>query len=569
MPSPAKEDARIETRRPSTASRAHDAEVEPLLRKASQATLYRTISRISEQEPLPPDDTDIELAKTTTTTSGTSRSVYTTLSVLLLGVFISQADQSLVLATYGKISSEFDDFDSGTWLISAYILAQCAAQPLYGKLSDIYGRKSCLQASYILFAIGTAGSGWGRSMGQVIASRAVQGAGGAGMISMVSIIITDLVPIHEVALLRSYVNVLQTTGRSCGGVIGGLLTQTLGWRWAFLVQLPPIILAIFLVQWQLHLNPKQDSQKRSKWDKLRRIDFVGAFFLILTILSACLILDIAGQRAPWNSGLVKAMGAVAVVSGIAFVATASIVPEPIFPLRLLGQYAVVTNCAIIVLQMMVQMSLMVAVPIFFAATMRASSAEAGLYLIPAFAGNTLGGLLAGYYIKKTGRFKPPTVVAPILAVSCMLLCYYTWTEPASGWMSLAIFPGGFATGMVSSSAFVGLTAGVAEEDMAIAASAMYLFFNIGAIAAVSSGGAVFECSLRSSLEHGLEGLEDGPEIIRKALSDISFVQDASPSLRRILVPAYVQGFHQVNLLGLGLAMLSLVVAVFSKGQRLK
>ncbi|KAK3659472.1 hypothetical protein LTR56_001362 [Elasticomyces elasticus] len=470
MPAPAKEDTRIETRLLSTASRVHDAEVEPLLRRESQATLYRTISRISEQEPLPPDDTDIELAKTTTTTSGTSRSVYTTLSVLLLGVFISQADQSLVLATYGKVSSDFDDFDSGTWLISAYILAQCAAQPLYGKLSDIYGRKSCLQASYILFAIGTAGSGWGRSMGQVIASRAVQGAGGAGMISMVSIIITDLVPIHEVALLRSYVN---DGAGMCLDVLG--CTAYSPSHTAFLVQLPPIILAIFLVQWQLHLTPKQDNQKRSKWDKLRRIDFVGAFFLVLTILSACLILDIAGQRAPWNSGLVRAMGAVAVLSGIAFVATASIVPEPIFPLRLLGQYAVVTNCAIIVLQMMVQMSLMVAVPIFFAATMRASSAEAGLYLIPAFAGSTLGGLIAGYYIKKTGRFKPPTVVAPILAVSCMLLCYYTWSEPASGWMSLAILPGGFATGMVSSSAFVGLTAGVAEEDMAVAASAMYLF----------------------------------------------------------------------------------------------
>ena len=151
--------------------------------------------------------------------------------MLLLGVFISQADQSLVLATYGKVSSDFDDLESGSWLISAYILAQCVAQPLYGKLSDIYGRKSCLQAAYVLFAIGTAGAGLAQSMGQVIASRAVQGAGGAGMVSMVSIIITDLVPVHEVASLRSYVNILQTTGRSCGGFIGGLLTQTLGWRW--------------------------------------------------------------------------------------------------------------------------------------------------------------------------------------------------------------------------------------------------------------------------------------------------------------------------------------------------
>lgn len=115
--------------------------------------------------------------------------------------------------------------------MSAYILAQCIVQPLYGKLSDIYGRKICLQASYIFFGLGTAGCGLGRTMGQVIASRAIQGIGGAGMVSMVSIILTDLVPMHEVASYRSYVNVLSTAGRSCGGVIGGLLTQTLGWRW--------------------------------------------------------------------------------------------------------------------------------------------------------------------------------------------------------------------------------------------------------------------------------------------------------------------------------------------------
>lgn len=151
--------------------------------------------------------------------------------MLLVGVFISQTDQSLVIATYGRVASEFNELDNGSWLLSAFVLAQCVAQPLYGKLSDIFGRKSCLQASYILFALGTAGSGLGRTMGQIIAARAIQGAGGAGMLSMVSIIITDLVPVQEVASLRSYVNVLQTTGRSCGGVVGGFLTETLGWRW--------------------------------------------------------------------------------------------------------------------------------------------------------------------------------------------------------------------------------------------------------------------------------------------------------------------------------------------------
>lgn len=146
-------------------------------------------------------------------------------------MFVSQLDQSLVLATYGQVASDFGELDLGSWIMSSYILAQCAVQPLYGKLSDIYSRKSCLLCAYVLFAIGTAGVGQSRSMIEVIVWRAVQGLGGAGMTSMVSIIITDIFPKHEIATMRSYVNVLQTTGRSCGGVIGGFLTQVVGWRW--------------------------------------------------------------------------------------------------------------------------------------------------------------------------------------------------------------------------------------------------------------------------------------------------------------------------------------------------
>jgi MFS family permease len=106
-----------------------------------------------------------------------------------------------------------------------------AVQPLVGKLSDIYGRKGILLLAYTLFAIGNLGAGLGRSLSEVIAWRAVQGVGGAGMGSLVAIIIVDIVPLNEVASIRGYVNIMQTTGRTCGGVIGGWLTRSLGWRW--------------------------------------------------------------------------------------------------------------------------------------------------------------------------------------------------------------------------------------------------------------------------------------------------------------------------------------------------
>lgn len=111
------------------------------------------------------------------------------------------------------------------------MLSTSVVQPLYGKLSDIFGRKRCLQVAYILFGLGTLGCGLGMSMNQILTARVIQGAGGAGMVCVLAILLTDLVPMHEVATYRSYVNIAQTLGRSCGGAIGGVLAQSVGWRW--------------------------------------------------------------------------------------------------------------------------------------------------------------------------------------------------------------------------------------------------------------------------------------------------------------------------------------------------
>ena len=114
---------------------------------------------------------------------------------------------------------------------AVFSISQATFGVAWGRFSDIYGRKPVLLVAYAMFALGNLGAGLGRSLGEVIAWRAVQGIGGAGMGSLVAIIIVDIVPMHDVASTRSYVNIMQTSGRTCGGVIGGWLTQTLGWRW--------------------------------------------------------------------------------------------------------------------------------------------------------------------------------------------------------------------------------------------------------------------------------------------------------------------------------------------------
>ena len=278
------------------------------------------------------------------------------------------------------------------------------------------------------------------------------------------------------------------------------------------MQIPPVLLAIALVQWRLSLPAKDTDTDESRWTKLKRVDFVGAFFLCLTIFAAAFLIDMAGQKLAWTSPLVIVVAVLGVTSAVLFVVTARKVKEPIFPLRLATHYDLITNYIIVWLQVMVQLSLMMAVPLYFQATKQASTAAAGGYLIPAFVGNTLGGLATGYWIRRTGHYKAATILAPVLSICCMALLLLTWNGTTSVLESTFILPGGFAMGIVSSSAFVGATAAVTEDDMAVAGSGMYLFFNIGAIAGASAGGAVYQAALRPGLKQALDGIANQKEV---------------------------------------------------------
>lgn len=217
------------------------------------------------------------------------------------------------------------------------------------------------------------GSGLAKSMSQIISARAVQGCGGAGMVCVVAILLTDLVPVHEVALYRSYVNVIQTIGRSCGGAVGGYLAQVIGWRWyvstglllvptnitcrVFLGQCPLVLVALWLVNKKLPDITKRPSNRHSTWDKLRRVDIAGAISMSLSIVFSLLILDTGGQRLPWDHPIIIGAAAIALASGTMFVLIENHwAQEPIFPLRLITQYPVVNSYTLIALQNLTQIA---------------------------------------------------------------------------------------------------------------------------------------------------------------------------------------------------------------------
>lgn len=244
----------------------------------------------------------------------------------------------------------------------------CGTQPFYGKLSNIFGRKPLLLLSYVLFALGNLLCGLADNMMTVIVGRIVGGTGGAGMSSLVSFLIADMVPVRQVAAYRSYINVVQTIGRSCGGPLGESWPRLWGgdgkdcmYRFfvvadrfrSFYIQVPLTLVAITLVQ--VHLDVAKpafhSNDAVSVKARLRRIDFLGALLMCTAIVTLLLSISMGGNQFYWTHPIVPALFVASVILAVLFAYVETrVTREPIFPLTLLAQRDVVLTYGILMLQ---------------------------------------------------------------------------------------------------------------------------------------------------------------------------------------------------------------------------
>lgn len=483
------------------------------------------------------------------------------LCLLLIGTFIGNADGSIVMATFSTISSQFRALEHGTWIGISYTLTACAAQPIVGKITDIYGRKPVLLTCYAIFAIGTVACGLGQNMWHVCIARGVSGIGGAGMGVVVSILITEMVPGRDVAAWRSYVNVVATTGRALGGPVGGWLADSVGWRWSFIGQGPIILFAMLLIAYGLK-TPVTVVAKGATRSKLGRIDFPGAFLITGTIVSFILAVDLPTQGFSLTSVPVVLCFLAALVLGTLFFHYEShYASEPIYPPALLAHRNVYTAYLGIGLATASQVGMMYSVPLYFQVTSGASNTAAGARLVPAVVGNTFGALAAGIYIKRTGRYKNLTILASVAAGCSYLLMILRWGTSVTFWESLAIVPSGFGTGIAQASTFIGLTSNLSRKDVAVGTSGLYLMTSIGVVLGVGISSSIQTGSLKFLLEERLTGAE-GRKVIAAVLADVEFVKRLTGELKEIVTRSYVESLARAHGFSLACSVLAFIVALF-------
>ncbi|KAI5927578.1 major facilitator superfamily domain-containing protein [Camillea tinctor] len=496
---------------------------------------------------------------------------------LLIGVFASNADGSLVIATHPVIASEFNDLENSSWLFIGFLLAGIATQSLYGKLSDIYGRRPLLMFCYALFALGCALIGVAKTMSQVIFGRILSGSGGAGMSAMAAVIVADLAPLRDVASWQSYINVVATIGRSIGGPLGGLLADTIGWRWSFLGQAPIFVLAMILC-WAVLPNISQNRDIENEVEppakKLARIDFLGALFLGTGLLALLLPLKLAGQNVSWLHPMILILFGSGISLLILFIITeAQWAREPIFPLRLLREKDVIITYLITTLQISAQVGMMFTVPLYFQVTQRSSNTVAGAHLMPSVIGNTIGGILTGLIIHRTGRYKSLLVSAGIVSSIAYVLLILRWNGHTNWLESLYIIPGGFGNGISGTAVFIALQASIDPSDKAVAASGLFLAGPIGSILGMAASNVVMSTVLPNHLRDRLLDLglsrKDLEEVIKQATSRVEFLDETSAPIAKAIVGSYVDGLEYSHGISMVCSLTASIAALMLKNRQLE
>ncbi|KAF9041549.1 member of the major facilitator superfamily [Panaeolus papilionaceus] len=476
---------------------------------------------------------------------------------MAVGIFLCAMDQTIVVSSYAAIGSDMNQLQNTSWIATSYLLTITSFQPLYGKLSDIFGRKSCLLFSYVVFAIGCLCCGLATNMTQLVAARAFAGVGGGGMQTIVSIIMSDVVPLRSRGTWQGVLNIVWSTGNSVGASLGGYLADTIGWRWAFLIQVPITIVAIISVSLALHL-PKVDSSDFKA--KLKRVDISGAISLVLTVFFLLFALDRGGNIA-WNDRLTVSS---LVAFGLCFIAFAFIemeyAREPFAPKRIIVNRSLIASYLVNFFGIASAFTQLFHISLYLQAVLGKTASEAGLWLILGVVGGLSGSLSGGLIIQATAKFYAITVIGYIL-----LLCGTLTVTFTSGVLIVSSL--GVAVGSGITTSLVSLIANAGQTDQAIATAVSYLFRSLGSVVGLSVGSTLVQGHLRSSLRQKLSG-DDVDEIIRKVRESLDYLKELDPARRAIVRSSYNEAIHVTFWFSVGLAACALVSSLFIKEKNL-
>ncbi|KAF8162661.1 vacuolar amino acid permease [Crassisporium funariophilum] len=504
------------------------SEVDPLLQgQASSSQSHRNGNSSptgKEGRPLGP----LELSRTTR---------YGILAGLWTATFLSAFNQTLVPTMLPSISSEFNRSNQASWLGTSYLLATCTFTPLYGRLSNVLGRKGANQTALLFATLGVLMCGLSKSMEMLILARFFSGIGGGGLMTTSSIIVSDMYSLRSRGLTQGVASVFNGLGLGLGGPIGGLITDWLGWRWAFLVQIPIFFVSYILTSW--NLNYVTEGTGKSAKEVLKRIDYLGSGSLLLAVGSMLAFLSARyNESLPWSHPAVIASITSAGVFAIVFLLVEFFVsPEPVLAPFLLKQKIPVLVGLSNFLVATCNFSIMYFFPMWFQTVIMTNASTAGLHLLPNSLSMSTGAVFAGWMMHITGKYKTINLIFGIFPFLGAVLIYHLKEDsgPIQSWLS--IIPLGFGNAVVLQTMLIALLVHLPEDCMAVGTGFGQLFRGIGQVGGVAVSSAIFQSSLETELRKRIH-TPDAEELIKRIRQSTRLVSTLPPNLQRIARDSY-------------------------------
>ena len=489
------------------------------------------------------------------------------LIAVLLAVFLSALDQTIVGTALPRIVDDLKGNEFYTWVVTIYLLTATISGPIYGKLSDLFGRRPMVMFGVSLFLIGSALSGISQEMWQLVAARGLQGLGAGAIFPIALAVIGDLFTPTERGKYQGLFGAVFGISALIGPALGGFLTDNFSWHWVFFVNLPIGAVALVII-WRL-LPPIKHPERARSIDYLGSVVFAAALVPILIGLTNKRTLE---WNDPWVGGLIL----VGMAFSALFVWVESRASEPILPLSLFRNRSISVSLIAVFLASFGFFGAIIFIPLWFQTVLGSSATQSGYQILPLLAGLIISSVVSGQVISRTGRYRWLIVVAMALVAAGLALMTQLRGDTSLSEMWLWMVVAGMGIGP-SLAAFTIVVQNAAPfAQLGAATGALTFFRQVGGTVGLAIGGTLFATALTSELPPELAAAGVPREIATRfassaAGSDFSSVGDLAAQILASVpeqfrpavepfVPNIVNGFHNAFSIAIGGALWIGVVA---------
>lgn len=469
---------------------------------------------------------------------------------LMLVMLLAALDQTIVSTALPRIAVELQGLNKLSWVATAYLLTSAVTTPIYGKISDLFGRKKIFQTAIVIFLIGSILCGLSQTMNQLVVARALQGIGAGGLISLVLAIVGDVIPPRQRGRYQGYFGAVFGISSVAGPLLGGFLTDSLSWRWVFFVNLPLGLIALSAVGARLHLPVHKREHK---------IDYLGAATLSASAVSLLLATVWGGSTYPWGSSVIIGLIIAAVVLGVSFVFVEKRAVEPLIPMRLFKNDIFSVSVLLSLLSGIAMFASILYIPVYQQTIRGYSPTKSGLLMLPLVIGLLTASITSGRLTSKLGKYKKFPIIGT-LTLSFGLWLFSHLTLYTSEWvLGLWMFVIGAGLGAFMQIMTLAIQNSVDRSEMGTATSSATFFRSIGS----SFGGAIFGTVLTNRLTVHLHELVGPAAHVNAAnIQRGANLKDLPAPIATKVAEAFVRSFHDMFLIAVAVSLLAFLVALF-------